>query len=128
MCLFGHFLPCSSRLPVLLPCPLAGPSGRSHPHLAAGGCVWWIGQHHVGGVPKGQRHSGALRRVYVHSSRLMVLPGRCQMSKLCSEFRNPRRTQCQRTFTSLMSKEEISDGRIWLFLTVQSSLKQTGCN
>lgn len=83
MRLFGNFLPCSSRLPVLLPRPHADPSGLSHPLVAAGGCVWWIGQHHVGGVHKRQHHCGALRRVYVHSSRLMVLPGKCQMSKLC---------------------------------------------
>lgn len=39
MCLFGNYLPCSSRLPVLLPRPHAAPSGLSHPLLAAGGCV-----------------------------------------------------------------------------------------
>lgn len=128
MCLVGNFLPCSSRLPVLLPRPHAAPSGLSHPLLASGGCVWWIGQHHVGGVHKRQHHSGALRRVYVHSSRLMVLPGKCQMSKLWSDFPNPCQTQCQRTFTCSCQKNNYLMEEydcIWLFNPPKNKLDAT---
>jgi len=40
----------SPRISVLLPCARSTPSGRSHPLPATGGCVWWVSQHHAGGV------------------------------------------------------------------------------
>lgn len=73
------FLPCFSRVPVLLPRAQSAPSGCSHPHLVAGGRIWWVSQRHAAGVHQRQHYSGASRRMSVNPAGLMVLPGDWQI-------------------------------------------------
>lgn len=87
--------PVSSRVFVLLPCTQSATPGCSHPLPAAGGCVWWISRHHVGGVHERQHSFGAVQGVHVHPAGLVVLPGASKILKWDVQCQNVLNVICE---------------------------------